>query len=1266
MSVARSSVVIALGLGLLAAASAGALPPGNALAFDGVDDLVNLGHGASFDLGNTLTVEAWVRPASLTTRQGVFSTRLDNAAGSFQLEVGPGDGGSARVAVTGVNTWVAQTGDNAVAAGGWTHVAYVRTGPGAGTHAIYVNGVAQALVSNAAYAFADNASDKVVASGTSGGQLLAGLVDELRVWSVARSAQEVRESMHLVLAGSEPGLVAYYDFDETSGTTLPDRGGSGSVDDGSLVGMAGTEWTRSTIPAGSGAAETRTEAPGAVTFPAVGLSMSFGTAGSASLTATRVDAGPPNLSPTNREILSPWWCVDRFGSGSHDADLTFSGLAGLTAADEADPTTVALLRRDTAADGAWALVGTASSVSATGGTASFAGVTSLGQLAVAHEVWQPTGVALRGGGGRSWLAWGDADNDGRLDLAVASGFNASVVYHNNGDGSFTDSGAGLPAATMGRLALADCDLDGDLDLALIMAGTGAGSYVYRNDGPGQPFVQVASLGLAMTSNNGFVAWGDYDSDGRPDLIANGESGGDAGATRLFRNMGGGAFADSGAVFPSTPGVFAAWGDHDADGRLDLAVVDTAGTTLYRNDGGGAFTDVEAGLAAVGHGGAAWGDYDADGRLDLAVVRDAGTVVYHNDGGGTFTDSGAALPEFDIWGSVAWGDVDNDGLPDLLASSGSYAGISSTRVSIFHSSGDGAFTDIGLNFFDGAAGAHAEHAALGDFDDDGRLDLAVMQTDATTIHRNNVARANLPPDAPAGLAASVADGVATFAWGAAADDTTPAAGLSYNLRVGTAPGAGDVVSPQADPASGWRRLPGLGNVDQNRSWSLTGLAAGQTYHWSVQAVDAGLAGGAWAAEASFTAGDADLAVTVTDGVATVVPGSSMTYTVTASNDGPTHVTGATIGDDFPPALACTWTCAGAGGGACSASGAGDIADSATLPVGGSVTYTAACDVAPDATGTLANTVGVSPPAGVTDPAPGNNNATDTDTLVPTADLQVSKTDHRYGVMVGQTLTYTVTASNPGPSSVASATVADTFPAELEGTTWTCAGSGGGSCPASGAGTIDASVDLPPGAAVTFTATATVAIGSSGVIQNTATVVAPGGVTDPTAANDSATDRTEVALFADGFEGSTTEAWGATSPKATTLAWPEPSCELAVELDLGPAGAGRLAVGRTAAGEIALSVEAASDSGRLAVRAAVVTDDGAEASTGWVPVDTLAGAWTLERRCARADGYDDGELYLSRDGHPVLWLSGLDDDRRPLSRLTLYGAASAREVATPAGP
>ena len=260
--------------------------------------------------------------------------------------------------------------------------------------------------------------------------------------------------------------------------------------------------------------------------------------------------------------------------------------------------------------------------------------------------------------------------------------------------------------------------------------------------------------------------------------------------------------------------------------------------------------------------------------------------------------------------------------------------------------------------------------------------------------------------------------------------------------------------------------------------------------------------------------ADLSITKTDGSATAVPGGVVTYSIVASNAGPSDVTGATVSDLLPATLSgATWACVGSGGGTCTASGSGNMADTVNLPVGATVTYTLTATLSAVATGTLVNTATVAVPAGVSDPNPGNDSATDTDTLTPTADLAITKTDGVTSIVPGAPITYTIVVSNVGPSDAPGATVTDIVPAAILSPTWTCAGAGGGTCPPSGVGNISVAVNLPAGASVAFTLSGTVSAAAIGTLSNTATIAPPGGISDPNPGNNSATDTDTLTPTAD---------------------------------------------------------------------------------------------------------------------------------------------------------
>ena len=250
---------------------------------------------------------------------------------------------------------------------------------------------------------------------------------------------------------------------------------------------------------------------------------------------------------------------------------------------------------------------------------------------------------------------------------------------------------------------------------------------------------------------------------------------------------------------------------------------------------------------------------------------------------------------------------------------------------------------------------------------------------------------------------------------------------------------------------------------------------------------------------------DLAITKTDGQATYTSGNPISYTIVASNAGPSPVTGATVNDVVPASIAARRGPASRRREAAARrAAAATLRRSVNLLVGGTATFTLTGTVSASAVGNLVNTATVTVPGGVTDPNPGNNSATDTDTPNPIADLAITKTDGAVSTTPGAPITYTVVATNNGPSAVTGATVADTVPATITSPAWTCVASAGSSCPASGSGNISALVNLPVGGTATFTLTGTVSASASGLLSNTATVTVPAGTTDPTPGNNTATD------------------------------------------------------------------------------------------------------------------------------------------------------------------
>ena len=242
------------------------------------------------------------------------------------------------------------------------------------------------------------------------------------------------------------------------------------------------------------------------------------------------------------------------------------------------------------------------------------------------------------------IAWGDYDNDGDLDLVLGGSDNSSNavcnLYRNDGNGVFTPVIVFDPISD-GALAFGDYDNDGYLDL-LLTGRIGSFDYItklYHNNGDGT----FSNSGQILTGlRTSSTAWGDYDGDGDLDILLSGSDNSDVLHTIIYKNNNG-TFVDIGApLIPIRYGK-AAWGDYDNDGDLDILLIgqiNSTGsvmvTTIFRNNGNDVFEEVTGlGFPGLRRSCAAWGDYNNDGKLDfIAMGRTAGGVytskLYRNN------------------------------------------------------------------------------------------------------------------------------------------------------------------------------------------------------------------------------------------------------------------------------------------------------------------------------------------------------------------------------------------------------------------------------------------------------------------------------------------------------------------------------------------------------------------------------------------------------------------------------------------------------------
>ncbi|MDZ7637807.1 MAG: FG-GAP-like repeat-containing protein [Bryobacterales bacterium] len=315
--------------------------------------------------------------------------------------------------------------------------------------------------------------------------------------------------------------------------------------------------------------------------------------------------------------------------------------------------------------------------------------------------------------------------------------------------------------------------------------------VVRNSAAGEKYlVETMMGGLAVL---------DYDNDGFPDLyITNGAALPSLNKTderfwnRLFRNRGDGSFEDvtervgvAGRGFS----MGAAAGDYDGDGWIDLFVVGVRENILYRNRGDGSFEDVSASAGVGGDGqwsvAAAWLDFDRDGRLDLFVARyvewapgmdpfcggrapghrtychprlykPLTNLLYRNEGGGRFrnvsAETGIAAHPGKAMG-LAMGDFDNDGWMDL------FVGNDALPNSLFLNRAgrfEEAATQSGVALLNDGRPISSMGASVGDIDNDGNEEIVVsaLSNETFPLFRNLGEAAFQDITAPSGIAAQI--------------------------------------------------------------------------------------------------------------------------------------------------------------------------------------------------------------------------------------------------------------------------------------------------------------------------------------------------------------------------------------------------------------------------------------------------------------------------------------------------------------------------------
>lgn len=342
-------------------------------------------------------------------------------------------------------------------------------------------------------------------------------------------------------------------------------------------------------------------------------------------------------------------------------------------------------------------------------------------------------------------AWGDYDRDGRPDLFLSTLFNAPAAFFRNTPSGFermTDEPLGAGLGSRAGAVWFDADNNGRLDLfvattaaeddALLVAQE-SGGFTRRSE---PPFVGSGGYGQsAMTF--------DFDRDGRADLFVPNGGGWQPEANLLLRNLGAEQFSriTEGAVAAEVlHSVGAAAGDYDGDGWPDLFVANIWGPgSLFRNRGDGTFQPVQEGpadpaiTAPLGASTGTWADFDNDGDLDLLTPHGDGNPLYRNEGGRLVrfelppltTSTGACI-------GAVFADFDNDGWLDVIIANRNPGQL------LFRNTGDGGFERIDSGpIAERTTGANG--VAVADYDLDGDLDVLLTNWEgggSPSLYRND--------------------------------------------------------------------------------------------------------------------------------------------------------------------------------------------------------------------------------------------------------------------------------------------------------------------------------------------------------------------------------------------------------------------------------------------------------------------------------------------------------------------------------------------------
>jgi hypothetical protein len=314
------------------------------------------------------------------------------------------------------------------------------------------------------------------------------------------------------------------------------------------------------------------------------------------------------------------------------------------------------------------------------------------------------------------IAVGDFNHDGILDLAVAAVCcpNGGVsILLGNGDGTFKPAVNYAAGTSPTSVVAADFNHDGNLDLAV---ANSLSSYVSILLGNGDGTFQAGPQTLPLTAPATRIATGDFNGDGKPDLITTGSN-----IISVMIGNGDGTFQN--AVLTQPPFYVEAMGvgDFNSDGNLDVVTAGDFTVNVFLGNGDGTFQYGASYISAESPESIAVADFNGDHKLDLAIANSEGGSfsVLLGNGDGTFQQPVNYPIDFGVW--IAAADFTGNGKLDLVVANDVVERHGYGGATVFPGNGDGTFQEPGTFY---RAVSETSYVAVGDFNGDHKPDLAI--------------------------------------------------------------------------------------------------------------------------------------------------------------------------------------------------------------------------------------------------------------------------------------------------------------------------------------------------------------------------------------------------------------------------------------------------------------------------------------------------------------------------------------------------------------